>query len=81
MRKYRRGSVIRQAMPHPEYPSGARRWRVLGVEGDDYYVLALFSGNTARTALWNTQLCDTATELEWQDEVTGRIDKDGRCTI
>lgn len=78
--RYRRGSVIRQAAPHPQHPSGARRWRVLDVEGSDYYVRALFSDGSPGYAYWDTDLCDAATELEWQDNETGRIDHEGRCT-
>lgn len=76
---YRRGSVIRQPLPHPGHPHGARRWRVLGVEGDDYYVQALFSDGGPRHAYWNIAWCEAATELEWQDDAVGRIDMDGVC--
>ncbi len=75
--KYRRGSVIRQPAPHRDMPGGARRWRVLGVEGGDYFVLALFSDHGPRTSLWNTAWCDAATELEWQDDAVGRIGQNG----
>lgn len=76
--RYKRGSVIRQSLPHPEHPTGARRWRVLGVEGNDYYVRALFSDGAPMYAHWNTEWCDAVTELEWQDDALGRIGRDGR---
>lgn len=77
--RYRRGSIIRQAMPHDAYPQGARRWRVLGVEGDDYSVQALFSDNSPMHAYWNIAWCEAATELEWQSDELGRIDRNGDC--
>jgi hypothetical protein len=80
MPRYRRGSIIRQAVPHPEYPTGAKRWRVLGVEEDDYFVCALFSDGSPTQAYWNIVWCEAVTELEWQDDVIGRIDRDGMCT-
>lgn len=77
MARYRRGSVIRQPVPHEEHPPGARRWRVLAVEGGDYYVRALFSDGGPQYAHWNTAWCEAATELEWQDDTVGRINREG----
>lgn len=77
--RYRRGSVIRQSVPHQEHPHGARRWRVEAVEGDDYYVQALFSDGGPMHAHWNIEWCEEVTELEWQDDEIGRINIDGDC--
>lgn len=71
--RYRRGSIIRQAVPHPEHPRGARRWRVWAVEENDYLVQALFSDSNPMVARWDTALCEEATELERQDDEIGRI--------
>lgn len=71
--RYQRGSIIRQAMPHPERPDGARRWRVWAVEGDDYLVQALFSDGSPAASYWNIEQCERVTELEWQDSVIGRV--------
>jgi hypothetical protein len=79
--KYKRGSVIRQEIPHPEHPHGARRWRVLGVRRGDYFVYALFHDDSPRYAYWNIAWCDEVTELEWQDDAIGRIDERGQCTV
>jgi hypothetical protein len=77
--RYRRGSIIRQAVPHREYADGARRWHVWGVEDGDYIVQALFSDGSPMTARWPVEWCEAATELEWQDDEVGRIGKDGVC--
>lgn len=71
--RYRQGSIIRQAMPHGSHPSGAKRWRVWGIQGSDYLLGALFSDGSPMTSLWNVGACEAATELEWQDDETGRI--------
>lgn len=77
--RYRRGSIIRQARPHDEYPQGARRWRVHDIEGDNYFVQALFSDGSPMFAYWNIVWCEAATELERQDDEVGRIDMNGDC--
>lgn len=76
--RYRRGSVIHQAVPHPEYIRGARRWRVQDVVGDDYLVQALFSDGGPMYAYWDIVQCEAVTELEWQDDEIGRIGPDER---
>jgi hypothetical protein len=71
--RYRQGSIIREDVPHPEFPGGAKRWRVWDVRGEDYLVQALFSDGSPRVSLWNIGLCEAQTKLEWQDDEVGRV--------
>lgn len=75
--RYRRGSIIRQCVPHPQHPGGARRWRVWAVEDGDYLVQALFSDGKPMVARWRIEWCEAITELEWQNDEVGRIDEWG----
>jgi hypothetical protein len=46
---------------------------VWAVQGEDYLVQALFSDGSPMVSLWNIELCEAQTELEWQNDEVGRL--------